>query len=106
MSKKRRKFIPVPVNLIFDKDLSIEVVRTKRRKTASIKVIDGSVQAIVPDQLSDAGVEALIQKRIPWIRRKLGEQSQAVTPNPKEYVSGENFTYLWTQLSFEDSSGD
>ena len=41
------------MNLTFDKDLSIEVVRTKRRKTASIKVIDGLVQAIVPDQLSD-----------------------------------------------------
>ena len=82
------------MNLIFDKDLRIEVVRTKRRKTASIKVIDGVVQAIVPDQLSDARVEGLIQKRIPWIRRKLREQSQAVLPKPKEYVSGESFTYL------------
>ena len=82
------------MNLTFDKDLTIEVVRTKRRKTASIKVIDGVVQAIVPDQLSDARVEGLIQKRIPWIRRKLREQSQAVLPKPKEYVSGESFTYL------------
>ena len=82
------------MNLTFDKDLSIEVVRTKRRKTASIKVIDGLVQAIVPDQLSDGRIEELIQKRTPWIRRKLREQSQAVTPRPKEYVSGESFTYL------------
>ena len=82
------------MNLTLDKDLSIEVVRTKRRKTASIKVIDGAVQAIVPDRLSDGRVEALIQKRTAWIRRKLREQSQAVTPRPKEYVSGESFTYL------------
>ena len=82
------------MNLTFDKDLSIEVVRTKRRKTASIKVIDGAVQAIVPRTLSDARVAELIQKRAPWIRRKLGEQSQAVTTKPKEYVSGESFTYL------------
>ena len=82
------------MNLTFDEDLSIEVVRTKRRKTASIKVIDGLVQAIVPDQLSDGRVEALIQKRTPWIRKKLREQSQIVTPKPKEYVSGESFTYL------------
>jgi len=80
--------------LTFDKDLSIEVVRTKRRKTASIKVIGGLVQAIVPDQLSDGRVEALIKKRTPWIRKKLREQSQAVTPKPKEYISGESFTYL------------
>ena len=82
------------MNLTFDKDLSIEVVRTKRRKTASIKVIDGAVQAIVPDQLSDGRVQDLIQKRTPWIRKRLREQLQIVTPKPKEYVSGESFTYL------------
>ena len=82
------------MNLTFDKGLSVEVVRTKRRKTASIKIIDGSVQAIVPDQLSDGRIEELIQKRTPWIRRKLREQSQAVTHKPKEYVSGESFIYL------------
>jgi predicted metal-dependent hydrolase len=82
------------VNHTFDKDLSIEVVRTKRRKTASIKVIDDAVQAIVPDDLSDVRVKELIQKRTPWIRRKLREQSQAVTPKPKEYVCSESFTYL------------
>jgi hypothetical protein len=36
------------MNQEFDKDLSIEVVRTKRRKTASIKVIDGLVQEVIP----------------------------------------------------------
>jgi predicted metal-dependent hydrolase len=82
------------VTLTFDNGLSIEVVRTKRRKTASIKVIDGSVQVIVPEQLSNGRIEELVRKRTPWIRRKLREQSQAVIPRPKEYVSGENFTYL------------
>ena len=71
------------MNLTLDKDLSIEVVRTKRRKTASFKVIDGAVQAIVPDQLSDARVEELIQKRTPWIRRKLREQSRESLPDPR-----------------------
>jgi len=93
------------MNLTFDKDLSIEVVRTKRRKTASIKVIDGAVQAIVPDQLSDGRVEALIQKRTPWIRKKLREQSQEVTPRPKEYVSGESFTYLGRNYRLKVSRG-
>ena len=93
------------MNLIFDNDLSIEVVRTKRRKTASITVIDGSVQAIVPDQLSNARVEKLIQKRTPWIRRKLREQSQAVSPKPKEYVSGESFTYLGRNYRLKILSG-
>ena len=93
------------MNLTFDKDLSIEVVRTKRRKTASIKVIDGAVQAIVPDQLSDGRIEALIQKRTSWIRKKLLEQSQIVTPKPKEYVSGESFTYLGRNYRLKVSRG-
>ncbi len=80
--------------MIFDQDLSIEVVRTKRRKTASIKVIDGAVQAIVPNHISDERVFSLIQKRTPWIRKKLYELSQVVTPSSKEYVNGESFTYL------------
>ena len=82
------------MKLVFDKDLPIEVVRTKRRKTASIEVIDGAVHAIVPEQLSNGRIEALLKKRISWIRMKLREQSRIVTPKIKEYVSGENFTYL------------
>ena len=93
------------MNLIFDKELSIEVVRTKRRKTASIKVNDGVVQAIIPDRLSDARVEALIQKRTSWIRRKLREQLEVVTPKPKEYVNGESFTYLGRQYRLKVLQG-
>ena len=93
------------MNLILDDGLSIEVVRTKRKKTASIKVIDGSVQVIVPDQLSNARVQEIIQTRTSWIRRKLREQSQAVTPKPKEYVSGESFTYLGRNYRLKVLSG-
>ena len=82
------------MSLIFDNDLSVEVVRTKRKKTASIKVIDGLVQAVVPSQLSNTSIKELVQKSIPWIRAKLREQSQAVTLKPKKYISGESFSYL------------
>ena len=41
------------MNTIIDNNLSIEVIRTKRRKTASIKISNGSVQAYMPDELSD-----------------------------------------------------
>jgi predicted metal-dependent hydrolase len=93
------------VTLTFDNDLSVEVVRTKRRKTASIKIIDGSVQVIVPEKLSNGRIEELVRKRTPWIRKKLREQSQAVTPKPKEYVSGESFTYLGRNYRLKVSRG-
>ena len=82
------------MNLRLDEGLSVEVVRTKRIKTASIQITKGTIQAVVPEKLSDARVEALIQKRMPWIRKKLREQSKVIVPKPKEYVSGENFSYL------------
>ena len=93
------------MTLTFDNDLSVEVVRTKRRKTASIKIIDGSVQVIVPEKLSNGRIEELVRKRTPWIRKKLREQSQAVTPKPKEYVSGESFTYLGRNYRLKVSRG-
>ena len=49
---------------------------------------------IVPKRLSDARVKDLILKRTSWIQQKLRIQSETVPPKPKEYVSGENFTYL------------
>ena len=51
-----------------DVDLPIEIIRTDRRKTASIKVRDNKVQVIVPKALSDERVRDLIRKREPWIR--------------------------------------
>ena len=94
------------MSLIFDNDLSVEVVRTKRKKTASIKVIDGLVQAVVPSQLSNTSIKQLVQKSIPWIRKKLREQSQAVTLKPKKFISGENFSYLGKSYRLKVLSGN
>ena len=44
--------------------------------------------------LNQARVKDLILKRTSWIKQKLRIQSETVLPKPKEYVSGENFTYL------------
>ncbi len=93
------------MNPEFDKDLSIEVVRTNRKKTASIKIVDGSVQVIVPRKLSNARVAELIEKRTPWIRQKLRQQSETVVLKPKEYVSGESFTHLGRNYRLKLVSG-
>lgn len=82
------------MNTLLDKNLSIEVIRTKRKKTASINISNGSVQVIVPDKISDFKVKELIKKRTSWIRKKLEEESKIIISSPKEYISGESFTYL------------
>ena len=75
-------------------DFPFEIFKTDRKKTASIKILDGRVHVVVPKRLSDARVKDLIIKRTTWIKKKLRIQAETVLPKPKEYVSGENFTYL------------
>ena len=74
------------MNTIVHQNLSVQVVRTKRIKTASIQIRDGLVKAVVPDQISDFKVETLIKKRMPWIRKKLQDESKIISPSKKEYV--------------------
>jgi len=71
-----------------------EVIRTRRRKTASIKINDGAVSVMVPQGLSQESIQQLIANKKKWIREKLYLQSQSRPVNSKEFVSGEAFSYL------------
>ena len=82
------------MNLLMDDNTPIDVIRTNRRKTASIKVINGRVQVIVPENLSEIRIQQIVHNRKPWIREKLNLQSEQSIPKPKEYISGESFSYL------------
>jgi len=75
-------------------DFPYEVKRTNRKKSASIKVVEGRVEVIIPKTLTKKGLLQLIQNKTPWIVRKLKEQSEITPTKPKEYVSGESFAYL------------
>ncbi len=82
------------MNFEFDRDQTIEVVRTSRIKTASIKIIDGSIKLAIPAKLSDTEIKQLIKKRSFWIKQKIKQQASIIPYRPKEYVSGEGFPYL------------
>lgn len=75
-------------------DFPLEIVRTNRRRSASIRVDNGQVKIIIPKGLSDEGLKRLIQKKTPWIHQKLREFSKITPMKTKEYVTGESFTYL------------
>ena len=73
-----------------------EVVRRPRRKTVGICVKpDQTVQVAIPERFPLAKVDALVRGKADWIRRKLSQyqEVQAQYP-PKQYVSGECFSYL------------
>ena len=72
----------------------VEVVRTDRKRSASIHLDGEVVKVRVPKTLPENRIRDLIAKRTPWIRIKLKEQSDRLVLKPKEYVSGETFPYL------------
>ena len=75
-------------------EFQIEVKRTDRKKSASISLDGNLVKVTVPKSLSDNRIRDLINKRTPWIKTKLKEQSLRPSSKPKEYVSGETVPYL------------
>lgn len=87
------------------KGFQAEVIRTRRRKTAAIKVEEGRVSVVVPKFATTPQVEELVTKKTRWIREKLLLQRIHQAPKPKEYVSGECFTYLGRNYRLRVESG-
>ena len=72
----------------------VEVVRTKRKRSASIGLSGAGVKVTVPASLSESRIRDLVIKRTPWINRKLQEQSERPVKVPREFVSGDTVAYL------------
>jgi len=87
------------------KGFQAEVIRTNRRKTASVKVVEGRVAVVVPRFTTKARVEELVAKKTRWIREKLLLQREHRPPKPKEYVCGECFTYLGRNYRLKVEAG-
>ena len=75
-------------------DFSVEVIKTSRKKSVEIQVNDGRVSVRAPQSLSDKHIRDLILKRSSWVTAKIKEQSERPASKPKEYISGEGFSYL------------
>ena len=94
------------IDTIADNELSIQVVRSRRRrKTSSIIISNGIVKVVVPDQISDFTIKELINKRMPWIRKKLKDELNITPVIVKEYVDGEIFTYLGNNYQLKSLVG-
>ena len=84
----------------------VEVIRTDRKKSASIYLDGERIKVRVPKSLSDSRVRDLIAKKSSWIKRKLKEAELTAPPKPKEFVSGETFSYLGRNYRLKVLSGD
>ena len=87
-------------------EFPVEVIRTDRKKSASIYLDGKSIKVRVPKGLSDSLVRDLIAKKSPWIKRKLREVELTASPKHKEFVSGETFSYLGRNYRLKVLLGD
>jgi len=71
-----------------------EVIRTPRRKTATVKVEDRMVSVVVPLALSQDRISTLLKDKNTWIKNKISAQQSATPARSREFVSGEAFSYL------------
>jgi predicted metal-dependent hydrolase len=91
--------------VVHGKGFDAEVIRTARRKTATVKVVEGKVSVVVPRSTSTDKVEALVSKKTRWIREKLLLHREHQPAKPKEYVSGECFSYLGRNYRLKVEAG-
>lgn len=87
-------------------EFPVEVIRTDRRRSASIYLDGEGIKVRIPKGLSDNYVRDLITRKSPWIKRKLREVELTAPPKPKEFVSGETFSYLGRNYRLKVLSGD
>jgi predicted metal-dependent hydrolase len=83
--------------IVQGKGFKAAVIRTNRVKTATVKVDEGQVSVVVPRRLSCEKVEALVSRKTRWIKEKLILQRDHLHHQPKEFISGESFSYLGRQ---------
>lgn len=71
-----------------------EVIHSARRRTLTLRVLEGRVQVLAPERCSKALILSVVQENSHWITKKLSEQARVVSYMPKRYVTGETFVYL------------
>lgn len=71
-----------------------EIIRTRRRKTADIRVEEGAVFIVVPVSTSVEKIDQLLVAKRQWIKEKMALQHELAPATNKQFVSGEAFPYL------------
>lgn len=82
-----------------------EVIRTRRRKSADIRVEEGAVSIVVPVSTSVEKIDQLLLNKRQWIREKMALQRDMAPPSSKEFVSGEAFPYLGRNYRLKVENG-
>ncbi len=88
--------------------MSIEVnqiIRSKRKTLALIVKPDGSLIVRAPLRASEKSIQEFVEGNVKWIEKKQVEALAFLPPMPKQYISGERFTYLGDDYPLEIVKG-
>ena len=86
-------------------DFDYQVIRSSKRKHVCIKVQDCQVYVVVPYAIGENRIQQLVKQKTHWIKGKLEIQESLPPAVFKEYVSGENFTYLGRKYRLKVTNG-
>jgi len=73
---------------------NIEIIRTDRKKTASLRLRDGQMQLVVPKRATQGAIDRILAAKANWIRKTLAEDAARSTFEPCAYTDGSTFTWL------------
>lgn len=90
---------PVPGDIIQGDGFEVVILRTNRRKSASIKVKESYITVTVPKWARLSDIELLIAKKSDWIKKQLLRQSAAIALSQRDYTEGEKLYYRGRQLT-------
>ena len=75
-------------------DYPLRIVRSKRRKRVSIRIVPGEICVSVPQRMDERIVQQMVMQKRQWIERKVAESTALPQPECYHYVDGESFDYL------------
>lgn len=76
---------------------NIEIIRTNRKKTASLRLREGQMQLVVPKRATQGDIDRMLASKANWIRKTLADEAARPTFEPCTYTDGSTFTWLgWT----------
>ena len=74
-----------------ESEFPLHIVRTRRKKSVSIRIIEGQVRVLIPKRLSQRRLQQILDSKTAWIRQKMVEQA---TQAERSFQSGESLPYL------------
>ena len=86
-------------------NITISIVRTRRKNSMSLTIKKGEVRVLVPKRINRALIEAFVNDKTDWISQNLQYREQEEKPEPHLYIEGESFLYLGVERTLKLVTG-